>query len=91
MRFFTGIFGSGDEEDDMDKVVPHCHLTPDTDTIVVGATDQEGRLWWNSTSGSPNCPVSVYAQGCDTQAYVLSENTPGKRVGTCFAAAQVVS
>lgn len=79
------------EEGSIDETIPHCLLTPDSDIIVVGATDQQGRLWWYSMAGTQDCPVSVYAQGYETQAYILHDDMPVMREGTCFANPQVVS
>ncbi|KAL2254993.1 hypothetical protein VTK26DRAFT_4406 [Humicola hyalothermophila] len=73
----------------VDEVIPQCLTTSDNDIIMVGGTDRNGRLWSDSMLGTPECPVSVYAQGQSTQAYDLSEDKPVNRDGTCYAAAQV--
>lgn len=52
----------------IDDIFPQCLATAESGIIMVGGTDQEGRLWWESMLGSEGCPVSVYAQGHDVQA-----------------------
>ncbi|KAK3363158.1 peptidase S8/S53 domain-containing protein [Lasiosphaeria hispida] len=67
---------------------PLSFSTPDNDLIVVGGTDTQGRLWWDSSPGTADCPVDVYAPAYDVLAYDLdhSEGGPVKREGSSYAA-----
>ncbi|KAK0636784.1 peptidase S8/S53 domain-containing protein [Bombardia bombarda] len=70
---------------------PTCLAGPRNDAILVGGTDMVGRLWWESTPGTKDCPVDIYAPACQVECYDLTSTseTPSKKWGTSYSSPQV--
>ncbi|KAK3686148.1 hypothetical protein B0T22DRAFT_241901 [Podospora appendiculata] len=72
-----------------EDLVPQCFAGPETDIIFAGASDNQGRLHWESVPGTAECPVDLYAPGFGIEAYRLTDQTNDSREGPEYSAALV--